>query len=141
MKYISIILLLTLSTVLMAQNLEGTQWFIPGIFTHSLEDTDSISLELVDTSAEMFPYGVTISFGVDGKFRNSYSAPCGSDCFPSVTGTYEMIDDMHLRLLVLRFDQVGECKQIHERRKVDLGVYELVSTSETSLSLVHRAVD
>ncbi len=79
-----------------AQNFKG-EWKINNLIIDSLAQDyvlDTLSSELYSN------YGNHILFHADGRFNTWYTAPCGNDCFISSTGTYTLIDSIHIQFII-----------------------------------------
>ena len=79
--------------------------------------TQSYKLTRVEES-ESYQYGSFITFS-EGKFSLFYTAECGNDCFWSYGGKYEIVDYKKLVLDFENYNQIGECKTIRKKYKVN----------------------
>lgn len=137
MKYLLIILTTLFSTHLAAQNLLGQQWHINEVLGRDLQNLQEFTLNSIDTSKnEHFVYGNTITFKDDFTFSSGYSAPCGNDCFPYTTGTFQIVDNTHIRIFLHRFYQSGDCENIDLTVDRDLGIYYISIINKQSLKLI-----
>lgn len=75
-------------------------------------------------------YGNTIVFKDNNTFRNSYSAPCGNDCFPVAQGEYFFSDRNHIYINISRFEQSGDCKNIENTYKSNFIKYTITKNKE-----------
>lgn len=91
-----------------------------GIDTYHLYPT-------VDTLG-YFDWGNFISF-TDKTFSTDYSAPCGNDCFTSVTGTYKFVGVNRIKVYVENISRSGFCSAKSEEPKKSFGIYLIEKTS------------
>lgn len=109
-------------------------WHIDYVVTHELD-----SFELSNPPAEKlrissdgtkFIYGNSLTFNTNGTFLSKYSSDCGNDCFTRSEGTYEKIDETHLRLQINLFMLYGQpCgERVEDRTVRDLGTFEIKPT-------------
>ena len=63
-------------------------------------------------------------------------APCGNDCFRSVSGTFELIAPSYVRLNALNFSQSGDCEKKNEKLDNDTAVYYIYKLSDKKIFLV-----
>ncbi|MCX8607713.1 hypothetical protein J3U46_02905, partial [Gilliamella sp. B3771] len=75
-----------------------------------------------------FIYGNSLTFNTNGTFISKYSADCGNDCFNRSEGTFEKIDETHLRLQINLFARSGWCEGVEDRTLRDLGTFEIKPT-------------
>ena len=78
---------------------------------------------------ELHIYGNRLELRPDSTFTSAYSARCGNDCFTSNTGTYEPIDEHHIRFRLKRVDVYGDCENRELYPDQDLGLYYLYPDS------------
>ena len=107
--------------------LANTTWKVNGKCLES-EDQSSFSItSYVETKDISSRWGYSISF-TEKTFSTSYSAPCGNDCFTSVSGTYEQIDD-EILFFVEKITRGGFCSQESETPKKSFGKYKITETN------------
>jgi len=81
-----------------ADGLAGIEWRIDGLLGL---DTGRIGYTLRPFTKDMFPWGTSVSFSQTGNtFASRNSAPCGNDCFITVTGTYAIEQGSLLQITV-----------------------------------------
>ena len=107
-------------------------WEINKVVTHELD-----LFELSNPPAESvfkipdgtkYIYGNSLTFNTNGTFISKYSADCGNDCFTRSEGTFEKIDETHLRLQINLFARSGWCEGVEDRTVRDLGTFEIKPT-------------
>ena len=107
-------------------------WQINKVVTHELD-----LFELSNPPAESvfkipdgtkYIYGNSLTFNTNGTFISKYSADCGNDCFTRSEGTFEKIDETHLRLQINLFARSGWCEGVEDRTVRDLGTFEIKPT-------------
>jgi hypothetical protein len=88
--------------------------------------------------------GSQVEFKSDMSFESFYRTRGGEDAHYNVTGTYQWIDDNHIRIHIGKIDYRGGMwegfKTINENPNVDLGVYIVVKTNN-GFNLVKTASD
>lgn len=137
MKYITTVFILFLTQFIYAQDIVGKHWYINAIIGGDMQNTQAFTLsKVVLNTKNQFLYGNSIIFNDNNTFSCSYSAPCGNDCFPSSTGTFKMIDDKHIQLFVIEYDQQGDCESKHIELNKDLGIYYILNESDEIIKLV-----
>lgn len=103
--------------------LENTQWKVDGIpFENS--DTETYRLDSIAGDNWEWHWGHFISFN-ENTFTSSYSAPCGNDCFTSVSGEYWFVARMTIKVKVLAIDRGGFCSEKSETLNKNYGNYLL----------------
>jgi len=80
-------------------------------------------------SDEFYTWGNTVTF-TDSDFNTSYSAPCGNDCFTSVSGTYKFVASNQIKVFVKDISRSGFCQDKSESPKKSFGVFEIKKTDE-----------
>lgn len=134
MKKILFLLLLPFSSF--AQNdindfWKNDFWHINHIVTHEwdLFELSKPSAERVmKLDGKKYVYGDSLTFNTNGTFISEYSAECGNDCFTRSEGTFEKIDETHLRLQINLFSRSGDCEGVEDRTVRDLGTFEIKPT-------------
>jgi hypothetical protein len=73
-----------------------------------------------------FSHGNNLKMNFDGTFVTQYLAGCGNDCFTSSSGRYLILDDTHLRFILLDIHYSGWCsKDLRSESDLnkDLGIF------------------
>ncbi|MEZ4921562.1 MAG: hypothetical protein R2780_00160 [Crocinitomicaceae bacterium] len=137
MKTTTSILLVFFSFILNAQNREegktdkinlaNKEFKVNG---SCFEDESRESYELTDfeRGVDEFNWGYFISF-TEHSFTTSYSAPCGNDCFTSVSGTYEFVGLNKIKVFVSTIRGNGFCQKESEEPNRSYGTYSLEQTA------------
>jgi hypothetical protein len=137
MKPILLIILLTSSTFLLGQSREegeSDKITLSGKFFKSngscFEVEDKTQYEVYEYEKEVntFDWGHFISF-TDDSFSTSYSAPCGNDCFTSVSGTYKYVSANKIEVYVASISRSGFCQEKSEEPKKVYGMYAMEQTA------------
>ncbi len=142
MKKLSVIVVfLVVSTVLYGQtNLVDKKWRSSSAL---FEDTsiDSYIFKPIEESLEWSDrWGYFLEFKNDGSFRTYYSAPCGLDCFTSVTGSYVLNGNV-LTLNVVEIIRNNICPKEGEAVNRGEECYEVVfSTFKEQDSLMFNKI-
>lgn len=87
----------------------------------------SIQLTAPDEKDGRFAWGYHMNFQ-DGNFSSSYSAPCGNDCFTSVSGTYMLMRDNLIAIKVDKIQRNGFCSKESEEVNESRGIYQIQTT-------------
>jgi len=114
--------------------LANTTWKVNG---KCLETDNQASFSVVPkvvTEDISSRWGHFISF-TEKTFSTSYSAPCGNDCFTSVSGTYELKGGDEILFYVEKITRGGFCSQESETPKKSFGTYKITET-KNGLSFV-----
>lgn len=82
----------------------------------------------ISSEGKKYVYGDSLTFITNGTFISEYSADCGNDCFTRSEGTYEKIDETHLRLQINLFQRYGDCEGVEDKTVRDLGTFEIKPT-------------
>lgn len=80
-------------------------------------------------------WGYTLTFSKDGTFQTQYSAPCGVDCFTSVSGHYMLLPDQRVEIYVKDIHRSGYCTKKSEQPGKSFGIYDY-SFKDGELKLV-----
>lgn len=97
------------------------------------EDIDTYNLYPTIDTIGHFDWGNFISF-TDKAFSTDYSAPCGNDCFTSVTGTYKFVGFNRIEVYVETINRSGFCSTKSETPKKVFGIY-LIEKTPTGLQI------
>ena len=134
MKHFLITLLLCASS-LHAQNLLEGEWITSSLLAKFKEE-DSNLFELTKDKDERFGYATEFKKNDKNQYISYYFAPCGNDCFPSVSGTFQLIAPSYVRLNALTFEQTGDCKHKNEKLHNDTADYYIYKVSDKKIFLV-----
>ena len=134
MKHILITLLLCASSIYAQNPLEG-EWITSSLFGNLKEEYQNL---LVLTQREGERVGYATEFKKDNKnqYISYYFAPCGNDCFQSVSGIFELIAPLYVRLNALNFKQNGDCEKKNKTLHNDAAVYYIYKLSDKKIFLV-----
>lgn len=87
----------------------GTLWKSNGVpFEDSERDSYTFTRQADDNQ---FNWGNFIRFDKENQFSSYYSAPCGNDCFTSVTGRYHYLNDTTISITVNSISYSGFCQK------------------------------
>ena len=134
MKHFLITLLLCASSLHAQNPLEG-EWITSSLLRNLKAESQNL---LVLTQRERERSGFAMEFKKDDKnqYISYYFAPCGNDCFRSVSGTFELIAPSYVRLNALTFEQHGDCKKINKTLHNDTADYYIYKVSDKKIFLV-----
>ncbi|WP_297891849.1 hypothetical protein [uncultured Capnocytophaga sp.] len=134
MKHFLITLLLCAPS-LHAQNPLKGEW-ITNTLLGKFKEEDSNLFELTKDEDEIS--GIATVFEKDDKnqYKSFYFAPCGNDCFASITGTFELIAPSYVRLNALKFEQYGNCEKKNKTLHNDTANYYIYKVSDKKIFLV-----
>ena len=134
MKHFLITLLLCASS-LHAQNPLKGEWITNSLLGDFKEEYQNL-LVLTQREDERVGYAMEFEKNDKNQYRSYYFAPCGNDCFPSITGTFEPIAPSYVRLNALKFEQSGDCKHRNEKLHNDTADYYIYKVSDKKIFLV-----
>ncbi|WP_174688425.1 hypothetical protein [Capnocytophaga sp. oral taxon 878] len=134
MKHILITLLLCASSMYAQNPLKG-EWITASLLGNFKEEYQNL-LVLTREGRESFGYATVFEKNDKNQYRSYYFAPCGNDCFPSITGTFELIAPSYVRLNALTFEQTGDCKHKNEKLHNDTADYYIYKVSNKKIFLV-----
>jgi len=104
--------------------LANTNWKVDRVpFENNEQKNYTLSTKSVDDNFDAH-WGHFISF-TEKTFTSSYSAPCGNDCFTSVSGEYSFVARMTIKVKVISIVRIGFCSEKSETLNKDYGNYEL----------------
>ena len=134
MKHILITLLLCAPSIYAQNPLEG-KWITSSLLGNLKAESQNL---LVLTQRERESFGYATKFKKDNKnqYKSFYFAPCGNDCFRSVSGTFELIAPSYVRLNALTFEQHGDCKEKNKTLHNDTADYYIYKVSDKKIFLV-----
>ena len=134
MKHFLITLLLCASS-LHAQNPLKGEW-ITNSLLGKFKEKDSNLFELTKDEDEISGIATEFEKNDKNQYRSYYFAPCGYDCFSSITGTFQLIAPSYVRLNALTFEQYGDCKKKNETLHNDTADYYIYKVSNKKIFLV-----
>ena len=134
MKHFLITLLLCAPS-LHAQNPLKGEWITASLLGNFKEEYQNL-LVLTRKGNENFGYATEFEKGDKNKYWSYYFAPCGNDCFRSVSGTFELIAPSYVRLNALTFEQDGDCEKKNKTLHNDTAVYYIYKVSDKKIFLV-----
>ena len=134
MKHFLITLLLCAPSIYAQNPLEG-EWITASLFGNFKEEYQNL-LVLTREGRESFRYATVFEKNDKNQYKSFYFAPCGNDCFPSITGTFELIAPSYVRLNALKFEQRGDCKHKNEKLHNDTADYYIYKVSNKKIFLV-----
>ena len=134
MKHILITLLLCASSMYAQNPLKG-EWITTSPLGNFKEEYQNL-LVLTQRERGSFGYATVFEKNDKSRYKSFYFAPCGNDCFPSITGTFELIAPSYVRLNALTFEQYGDCKKKNETLHNDTADYYIYKVSDKKIFLV-----
>ena len=137
MKHFLITLLLCASS-LHAQNPLKGEWITSSLLRDFKEEYQNL-LVLTQREDERGGYATEFKKNDKNQYISYYFAPCGNDCFPSVSGTFQLIAPSYVRLNALTFEQTGDCKHKNEKLHNDTADYYIYKVSNKKIFLVKSA--
>ena len=137
MKHFLITLLLCASS-LHAQNPLKGEWITSSLLRDFKEGYQNL-LVLTQREGERVGYATEFEKNDKNQYISYYFAPCGNDCFRSVSGTFQLIAPSYVRLNALTFEQTGDCKHKNEKLHNDTADYYIYKVSNKKIFLVKSA--
>ena len=134
MKHFLITLLLCASSMYAQNPLKG-KWITNSLLRDFKEGYQNL-LVLTQRERESFGYATEFKKNDKNQYISYYFAPCGNDCFPSVSGTFQLIAPSYVRLNALTFEQTGDCKHKNETLHNDTADYYIYKVSNKKIFLV-----
>ena len=134
MKHILITLLLCASSMYAQNPLEG-EWITSSLLGNLKAESQNL-LVLTQRERESFGYATVFEKDDKNQYRSYYFAPCGNDCFRSVSGTFELIAPSYVRLNALKFEQDGDCEKKNKTLHNDTADYYIYKVSNKKIFLV-----
>ena len=134
MKHILITLLLCASSMYAQNPLEG-EWITASLLGNFKGEYQNLFV-LTRKGNENFGYATEFEKGDKNKYWSHYFAPCGNDCFRSVSGTFELIAPSYVRLNALTFEQYGDCEKKNKTLHNDTADYYIYKVSNKKIFLV-----
>ena len=137
MKHFLITLLLCAPSIYAQNPLKG-EW-ITNTLLGKFKEEDSNLFELTKDEDEIAGFATVFEKNDKNQYKSFYFAPCGNDCFPSITGTFQLIAPSYVRLNALTFEQTGDCKHKNEKLHNDTADYYIYKVSNKKIFLVKSA--
>ena len=134
MKHILITLLLCASSIYAQNPLKG-KW-ITNSLLGKFKEEDSNLFELTKDEDEVSGIATVFEKNNKNQYKSFYFAPCGNDCFRSVSGTFELIAPSYVRLNALTFEQYGDCEKKNKTLHNDTADYYIYKVSNKKIFLV-----
>ena len=134
MKHFLITLLLCAPS-LHAQNPLKGEWITSSLLRDFKEEYKNLFV-LTQREGERVGYATEFKKNDKNQYISYYFAPCGNDCFPSVSGTFQLIAPSYVRLNALTFEQTGDCKHKNEKLHNDTADYYIYKVSDKKIFLV-----
>mgnify|MGYP007119949877 CR=1 FL=1 len=134
MKHFLITLLLCASSMYAQNPLKG-KWITNSLLINFKVEDHNLFV-LTQRKYESFGYNTVFGKNNKNQYTSYYFAPCGNDCFPSITGTFEPIAPSYVRLNALKFEQRGFCENKDETLHHDTADYYIYKVSDKTIFLV-----
>ena len=134
MKHFLITLLLCAPSIYAQNPLKG-EW-ITNTLLGKFKEEDSNLFELTKDEDEIAGFATVFEKNDKNQYKSFYFAPCGNDCFPSITGTFELIAPSYVRLNALTFEQYGDCEKKNKTLHNDTADYYIYKVSDKKIFLV-----
>ena len=134
MKHFLITLLLCAPSIYAQNPLKG-EW-ITNTLLGKFKEEDSNLFELTKDEDEIAGIATVFEKNDKNQYKSFYFAPCGNDCFPSITGTFELIAPSYVRLNALTFEQYGDCEKKNKTLHNDTADYYIYKVSDKKIFLV-----
>ena len=134
MKHILITLLLCTSSMYAQNPLKG-EW-ITNSLLGKFKEEDSNLFELTKDEDEIAGIATVFEKNDKNQYKSFYFAPCGNDCFKSISGTFELIAPSYVRLNALNFSQRGDCEKKNKTLHNDTADYYIYKVSDKKIFLV-----
>ena len=134
MKHILITLLLCVPSMYAQNPLKG-EW-ITNSLLGKFKEKDSNLFELTKYEDEISGIATVFEKNDKNQYKSFYFAPCGNDCFKSISGTFELIAPSYVRLNALTFEQYGDCEKKNKTLHNDTADYYIYKVSDKKIFLV-----
>ena len=134
MKHFLITLLLCAPSMYAQNPLEG-KWITSSLLGNLKAESQNL-LVLTQRERERSGFATVFEKNDKNQYRSYYFAPCGNDCFPSITGTFELIAPSYVRLNALTFEQHGDCEKKNKTLHNDTADYYIYKVSDKKIFLV-----
>ena len=134
MKHFLITLLLCASS-LHAQNPLKGEWITNSLLRDFKEEYKNLFV-LTQREGERVGYATEFKKNDKNQYISYYFAPCGYDCFKSISGTFKLIAPSYVRLNALKFEQRGFCEKKNKTLHNDTADYYIYKVSDKKIFLV-----
>ena len=134
MKHILITLLLCAPSIYAQNPLEG-KWITSSLLGNLKAESQNL-LVLTQRERESSGFATVFEKNDKNQYKSFYFAPCGNDCFRSVSGTFELITPSYVRLNALTFEQHGDCEKKNKTLHNDTADYYIYKVSDKKIFLV-----
>ena len=134
MKHILITLLLCAPSIYAQNPLKG-EWITASLLGNFKKE-DSNLFELTKGEDEIAGIATVFEKNDKNQYKSFYFAPCGNDCFRSVSGTFELIAPSYVRLNALTFEQYGDCEKKNKKLHNDTADYYIYKVFDKKIFLV-----
>ena len=118
-----------------AQNPLKGEW-ITNSLLGKFKEEDSDLFELTKDEDEIAGIATVFEKNDKNQYKSFYFAPCGNDCFKSISGTFELIAPSYVRLNALNFSQRGDCEKKNKTLHNDTADYYIYKVSNKKIFLV-----
>lgn len=118
-----------------AQNPLKGEW-ITNSLLGKFKEEDSDLFELTKDEDEIAGIATVFEKNDKNQYKSFYFAPCGNDCFKSISGTFELIAPSYVRLNALNFSQRGDCEKKNKTLHNDTADYYIYKVSDKKIFLV-----
>ena len=118
-----------------AQNPLKGEW-ITNSLLGKFKEEDSNLFELTKDEDEIAGIATVFEKNDKNQYKSFYFAPCGNDCFKSISGTFELIAPSYVRLNALNFSQRGDCEKKNKTLHNDTADYYIYKVSDKKIILV-----
>ena len=134
MKHFLITLLLCAPSMYAQNPLEG-KWITSSLLGNLKAESQNL-LVLTQRERERSGFATVFEKNDKNQYRSYYFAPCGYDCFSSITGTFKLIAPSYVRLNALTFEQYGNCEKKNKTLHNDTADYYIYKVSDKKIFLV-----
>lgn len=133
-KRIVMLFLVLLSSMSFAQNAIIGKWKTNDVIGYKNKEAYSLVKE------KEFNYGRYVTFNLDGTFLCNEIAQCLNDCFVSISGTYTLIDNNRVHMIVGDACFCGLTCSMEKRNKEDIikdfGVFYIEKERDDKIRLI-----
>ena len=130
-----LITLLLCAPSLHAQNPLKGEWITNSLLRDFKEEYKNLFV-LTQREGERVGYATEFEKNDKNQYISYYFAPCGNDCFSSITGTFKLIAPSYVRLNALKFEQRGFCEKKNKTLHNDTADYYIYKVSDKKIFLV-----
>ena len=115
--------MLPLSQTISSIELQNSSWKIDGKCLETENEDGFVLCSYSESTGDIASrWGYFISFS-ENTFQTSYRAPCGVDCFTSVSGTYQWLAPNKMELFVSKISRRKYCNESSENPDKSFGIY------------------